>query len=219
VCHMIETLDTDQNRIKMTNLFIIVFISFIVGCSSQTTDKGAKVEIKKKDTIAKSNTSNIVGQHKDSSIIYDTIVFTDNMHGELLDEKFALSQPELTFYKKFIISKKINKLIVLKEESVKTEIKYLGKIKGLNNKTSYHVVTNFRIIGIGRMLSPRGRSEVAFVNEAKNKIIIYNLPMPQNLPKYIKNNILFFEYDNIRAGISIFGRMPPLLCLPQIGCN
>jgi hypothetical protein len=203
----------------MTNLSLIVFISFIVGCNSQTTDKAAKVEVKKKDTIEKNNNSNIVYQHKDSSIIYDTIVFTDNMRGELLDEKFASSQPELTFYRKFIISKKINELIVLNEEDVKTEMKYLGKIKDLNNKTSYHVITNFRIIGIGKMLSPRGRSEVAFVNEAKNKIIIYNLPMPQNLPKYIKNNILFFEYDNIRAGISIFGGMPPLLCLPQIGCN
>jgi hypothetical protein len=203
----------------MTNLSLIVFIAFSIGCNSKTTNKEQKVEPKKKNTIAKISTLNVVDQNRDSSIIYDTIVFIDNMDGELLKDKYVSSQPDLGFYKKFIISKKVNKLIVLNGKEVKTEIKYLGEIKDLNNKTSYHVLTNFRIIGIRSMLSPRGRSVVAFVNQAKNKIIIYDLSMPENLPKYIKNNILFFEYDNTRVGISILGGLPPLFCLPKIGCN
>lgn len=201
----------------MTKLLLMLLFAFIVSCNSKTTDKESKIETKKHDTITKNSTSKVAGQTGDSSVIYDTLVFTDNMNGEVLNDKIISSQPELKFYRKFINSKKINELIVLNEKGVKREIKYLGEIKDLNNKTSYHVVTNFRILT--DMLSPRGRSDVAFVNDAKNKIIVYNLPMPGNLPKYIRNNILFFEYDNTRAGISISGGLPPLLCLPEIGCN
>jgi hypothetical protein len=174
----------------MTNLSITGFIvlsAFIAGCNSQVTNKEPKIGAKEKDTTATTSTLNSVDKNRDSAIIYDTVVFTDNMNGELLNEKFASGQPELKFYKRFINSNKINELIVLKEKDVKKEIKYLGEIKDLSNKASYHVITNFKVIGIGEMLSPRGKSDLAFVNEAKNKIIIYNLPMPQNLPKYIKN--------------------------------
>ena len=69
------------------------------------------------------------------------------------------------------------------------------------------------------MLSPRGRSEVAFINENQDRIIIYNLPMPDDLPKYIENNILFFQFEETKVGISILGGLPPELCLPEIGCN
>ncbi len=207
----------NENRIEMTKLPLMLLFAFIVSCTSKTTDKEAKIETKKQDTITKNTTSKVTGQNSDSSVIYDTLVFTDNMNGEIFNNKFKSSQPELKFYREFINSKKINELIVLKEKGVKREIKYLGEIKDLNNKTSYHVVTNFRIIT--GMLSPRGRSDVVFVNEAKNKIIVYNLTMPENLPKYIRNSILFFEYDNTRVGISIFGGLPPLFCLPEIGCN
>jgi hypothetical protein len=201
----------------MTGILFIVFITFIASCNSKTTGKEVKIETVKKDTIAKKSTLNVVDQNKDLSVIYDTLVFTDNMNGEALNDKLATSQSELKFYKKFINPKKIDQVIVLNDTDTKSEINYLGKIRDLDNKASYHVVTKFKTIVT--MLSPRGRSEVAFVNQANNKIIVYNLPMPQNLPKYIKNNILFFEFDNSRIGISILGGLPPLFCLPKIGCN
>ena len=154
-----------------------------------------------------------------ATIVFDTLVFNENMKGKILNEKFESSQSELNFYKNFINSKKINKLKTLNEKHSKTEIKYLGEIKDLNNKNSYHLITNFTIIGIGDMLSPRGRSEVAFINENQDRIIIYNLPMPDDLPKYIENNILFFQFEETKVGISILGGLPPELCLPEIGCN
>lgn len=203
----------------MTNILLIVLIAVIYSCNPKPPDKEARIEAKKKDTALKNSKLIVVDQHRDSSIIYDTIVFAENMDGKLLTDKFISSQPELKFYTKFISASKISEPIVLDEKDVKTEIKYLGQIKDLNNRSSYHVLTNFTIIGIGKMLSPRGKSYIAFVNEAKNKIIVYNLPMPDNLPKYIRDNVLFFEYDNTTIGISIFGGLPPLLCIPKIGCN
>jgi hypothetical protein len=153
------------------------------------------------------------------TIIYDTLVFNENMKGEILNEKFKFSQSELNYYKAFINVKKINKLKILKEEYSKTEIKYLGEMKDLNNKDSYHVITDFTIIGIGSMESPRGKSNVVFINKNQDKIIIYNLPMPEDLPKYIKKNILFFNFEKTKVGISISGGLPPELCIPKIGCN
>ena len=92
-------------------------------------------------------------------------------------------------------------------------------IEDLNNKESYHIITDFTIIGVGSMLSPRGKSNVIFINKNLDKIIIYNLPMPENLPLYIDNNVLFFNYEKTKIGISISGGLPPELCLPKIGCN
>lgn len=154
-----------------------------------------------------------------TKIVYDTLVFNENIKGQNLEEKFESNQSELEYYKPFINSKKINKLKILKEEYSKTEIKYLGKMKDLNNKNSYHVIIDFTIIGIGSMESPRGKSNVIFINENQDNIIIYNLPMPEDLPKYIDENILFFNFEKTTVGISILGGLPPELCLPVIGCN
>ena len=112
-----------------------------------------------------------------------------------------------------------NKLIVINGKHIKTEIKYLGELKDLDHKNSYHIITNFKIIGIGEMLSPRGKSEVAFLNIKENQILIYDLGMPDNLPKKIEENILIFEVNNQKIKISVSGGLPPILCIPEIGCN
>jgi hypothetical protein len=181
---------------KFLLIFVVVFLSF-------------------------TSTSQIIKQKTGNppTIIYDTLVFNENMKGKILDEKFESSQSELIFYKNFINSKKINKLKILNEEFAKTEIKYLGILKDLNNKNSYHVITDFTIVGIGSMESPRGKSKVVFINRNQDRIIIYNLPMPEDLPKLIKKNILFFQNEQTKIGISIFGGLSPELCIPKIGCN
>jgi hypothetical protein len=167
------------------------------------------------------STSQIIKQTigNQSTIVYDTLVFNENMKGKILDEKFESCQNELNYYKNFINSKKVNKLKILKEEFAKTEIKYLGIIKDLNDTNSYHVITDFTIIGIGSMESPRGKSNVVFINENQDKILIYNLQMPEDLPKLINKNILFFQNEQTKIGISIFGGLGPELCIPKIGCN
>lgn len=195
--------------------YVIIIFAFIFGCTSNTsTDKDkveiAKMKIKPTSQIEKSTE---VSQPK---IIYDTLVFTENMKGEILSEKFKTSHSQLKFYKGFISSKNINRPKAIIEKHTKTEIKYLGKIKDLDGLNSYDVITNFQIWGIGQMLSPRGRSEVAFVN--KDKIIIYNLAMPYELPEKIETNILYFRHDQTKIGISILGGLSPMLCIPKIGC-
>ncbi len=199
--------------------FIITISVLLLGCNSRTTNDNAKIETAGKEVNLPSQIPNDIVKVKRPSIIYDTLVFTENMNGEMLLEKFKSSQSELKFYNKFINPKRINKLKIITEKHRKTEIKYLGKIKDLNKSNSYHVITNFQIWGIGQMLSPRGRSEVAFINQNKDKIIIYNLSMPSDLPKFIEKNILYFEFEKTKIGITISGGLPPFLCIPEIGCN
>lgn len=182
------------------NKFLPIIVVVFLSCKSTSLTSKQKIE-------------------NPSSIVYDTLVFDENMKGKILNDKFESSQSELKFYKNFINSKKINILKTLNEKHTKIEIKYLGEIKDLNNENLYHVITNFKIIGIGDMLSPRGRSEVAFINKNQDRIIIYNLPMPDDLPKYIERNVLFFQFEETKVGISILGGLPPELCLPEIGCN
>lgn len=42
--------------------------------------------------------------------------------------------------------------------------------------------------------------------------------MPYDLPKNIEKNILYFNNEKTKIGISIFGGLAPLLCIPKIGC-
>ena len=141
------------------------------------------------------------------------------MNGIQLNEKYAFGQSELDFYKQFISEKQVLEKQLLTEEHTKTEITYLGKLKDLNNQNFYHVITNFKIIGIGEMQSPRGISNIAFINENMNKAIIYRMGMPDELPERIDNKILYFNHESDKIGISIFGGLPPILCIPKIGCN
>lgn len=167
---------------KISIFFMFVFLFF--SCN------------KKEKNILKSSKEAIDIEVKKDSIItlFDTLVFSENMNGKFLNEKFKSSKPRLQFYKRFINSNNINKLKTISDEHTETEINYLGVLKDLNNKDSYHVITNFKIIGIGEMLSPRGKSEVAFINAKVNKIIIYDMAMPYYLPIKIENNSLYFEW-------------------------
>lgn len=203
----------------MNKIIIIIVAFLILSCNSKTENNRPEIEAANKNSKAKNKLPVNIVEAKKASIIFDTLVFEKNMIGKLLNEKYETSNSELGFYKKFIDSKKINKLNVITEKDIKTEIIYLGELKDLNNINSYHVITNFKILGSEQMLSPRGRSEVAFVDTKSNKIIIYDLGMPDNLPKCIEKNVLFFEIEKIKIGISIYGGLAPLLCIPKIGCN
>jgi len=149
-----------------------------------------------------------------SDLILDTLVFNENMNENELTEKYDFGQTELDFYKQFISEKQI-----LTDEHTKTEITYLGKLMDLDNQNFYHVLANFKIIGIGEMESPRGISNIAFINENMDKAIIYRMGMPYELPTRIENDILYFNHESEKIGISILGGLPPILCVPKIGCN
>ena len=155
----------------------------------------------------------------ESELILDTLVFNQNMYGKELVEKYAFGQSELKFYKQFISKNRVSEKLILTEEHTKTEIAYLGKLMDIDNQHFYHVITNFKIIGIGEMESPRGMSNIAFINENMDKAIIYRMGMPDELPEKIDNKILYFTHESKKIGISIFGGLPPMLCIPKIGCN
>ena len=154
-----------------------------------------------------------------SDLILDTLVFTENMSGKELTEKYVFGQLELKFYKQFISENQVLKKQILSDEHTKTEIKYLGKLMDLDNQNFYHVLSNFKIIGIGEMESPRGISNIAFINENTEKTIIYRMGMPDELPEKIENKILYFNHESEKIGISILGGLPPMLCVPKIGCK
>ena len=48
--------------------------------------------------------------------------------------------------------------------------------------------------------------------------MIYQMSMPYELPKNIQKNILYFKSEETKVGISIFGGLPTMLCVPEIGC-
>jgi hypothetical protein len=175
---------------------------------------------KKEKIILKSNKEVIDIEAKKDSIttLFDTLVFSENMNGKLLNDKYDSSKPKLSFYKKFINQNSVNKLKTITDEHTKTEIVYLGILNDLNEKDSYHVITNFKVIGIGEMLSPRGISEVAFINTKDNKIITYDMAMPYYLPVKIENNSLYFEFENKKIFVAVLDGFAPYLCIPKIGC-
>lgn len=88
----------------------------------------------------------------------------------------------------------------------------------LDHKKSYHIITNFKIIDFGEMLSPRGISNIIFINNDLSKTLIYQVNMPDELPQTIENDVLYFTYENKQIGISFLGGLPPMLCIPEIGC-
>lgn len=196
------------------NILIAVFL--LLSCNSKS-DK-PKIE-----SLKESSENEILSTEKNrnknsESNIYDTLVFSNNMKGELLDRKIKESQNELLFYKKFINKNKINKIQIVDEKHTTTEIKYLGELNDIANDNLYKVITNFKKIGIDNVTSPKGRSEIAFID--KNDIIMtYNMGMPENLPIYIENDILFFEIKKTKIGILISGGLAPMFCIPKIECG
>ena len=200
----------------MNKLYILVVSVIFFNCNS----KNNKTNIDSSEKITKTEINTTVKTHSENnpSIIYDTLVFTEFMKGNSLENKILESKNKLHFYKKFIKSSKVNQPQIIDEKYTKTKIKYLGELKDIDNLNSYKVITNFKIIGIGKMLSPRGISEIAFI-DSKNNIIIYNMGMPENLPNYIENNTLFFEIEKTKIGILISGGLAPIFCIPIIGCQ
>lgn len=192
---------------KITLFFLLYFLFY--SCN------------KKEKIILKSNKEVIDIETKKDSIItlFDTLGFSENMNGKLLNDKYDSSKPKLSFYKKFINQNSVNKIKTITDEHTKTEIIYLGILNDLNERDSYHVITNFKVIGIGEILSPRGISEVAFVNTKNNDIITYYMTMPDDLPKSIENNSLYFEFENSKIFVAILDGFAPYLCIPIIGCD
>ncbi len=194
------------------NKILIVLILVFLSCTSEQKKSSLGLESDK-------NITKIKTEKNDLKVVLDTLVFRKNMNGELLTEKYTSGLSELEFYKQFVSENKIAEKQILTEEHTKTEITYLGILNDLNHQNSYHVITNFKTIGIGEIESPRGQSYIAFLDENFDKAIVYQMALPDELPEKIEDNILYFTLESEKIGISILGGLPPMLCLPIIGCN
>lgn len=195
------------------NKILIALMTFLAfGCQSE--QKNSMNELESDNKAVKINI-----EKNESDLLLDTLVFDKSMDEELLIEKNAFGLSELNFYKQFVAEDKINEKQIITDEYSKTEITYLGKLMDLDNQNSYHIITNFKIIGIGEMDSPRGMSNIAFLSNNLDNAIIYNMGMPDELPEKIENNVLYFTLKSKKIGISIAGGLSPMLCLPLIGCN
>lgn len=202
----------------MKNIIFFIFINFILTCKSKNESRNLNI---KKDSLysyLKNDTLVEVERNIFDLKSFDTVGFTGMMKMEEVLSKYDEGKHKIRFYKKFIDRRKINISRIIKEKHTKEEIVYLGKLRDLTKNQSYYIVTNFTIWGIGLMLSPRGHSDVAFLSEKFDKIVIYHLSMPYELPKQIKGNVLYFKPHEDLIGISISGGLPPILCVPTLGC-
>jgi len=204
-------LSFEKTIVKIKIVYIILILILLVSCNQQE---------KQIDTWNNLTAEYQVETEKNEfGLILDTLVFNQNMKRKELTEKYAFGQSKLKFYKQFISENLITKKQILTDEYAKTEITYLGKLMDLDNQNYYHVITSFKIIGIGEMESPRGMSNIAFINKNVDKAIIYQVGMPDELPEKIENKILYFTHKSEKIGVSILGGLPPMLCIPKIGCN
>lgn len=203
--------------VRILPIKTILFIALITHYSCQPSNN-IKYD-KSADSLINTKAIELIDSPKINKLFsLDTLQFNENMRGSLLDEKYRDGKSSLSYYKKFILKKDINKLRTIIEKDTKSEISYLGELRDLTINQSYHIVTNFKIIGIGTILSPRGQSEVAFINEKQDSILIYSVNMPKDLPKFIENEVLYFQPNDSLLGISISGGLPPFLCVPKLGC-
>ena len=130
----------------MNKLYILIISIVFFNCNSKIDESKINSSEEKPQTEIKTTVRN----HSENipSIIYDTLVFTEFMKGNSLDKKINESKDKLHFYKKLIKSSEINQLQIIDEKHTKTEIKYLGELKDIDNENSYKVITNFKIIDI-----------------------------------------------------------------------
>lgn len=207
----------DFGRMKIFPIRTMLIVALIVNNSCQPSNN-IKYD-KSADSLINTKAIELIDSPKINKLFsLDTLQFNENMRGSLLDEKYRDGKSSLSYYKKFILKKDINKLRTIIEKDTKSEISYLGELRDLTINQSYHIVTNFKIIGIGTILSPRGQSEVAFINEKQDSILIYSVNMPKDLPKFIENEVLYFQPNDSLLGITISGGLPPFLCVPKLGC-
>ena len=200
------------------NFRLLLFtVFFMEGCNISITPPPI-IDTPKKIVVQQHDSSKNIIKKTVPELVHDTIVYSQNVIPPMLVDKYRESNKRLGYYRSFINVNSRNKQKTIREKYSETKIRYLGTIKILGTRLTYHVITNFTVMGIGVMPSPRGHSEIAFVDASQKKILIYDVEMPDNLPKRIKNNSLYFKSENGEGYLAISGGLPILLCVPTQGC-
>ena len=156
-----------------------------------------------------------VNSNKVSNDIYIDTVFTKT---DGIQNKYLFDVHLLSKYLVHLNPDLIDSIVVMESKTTKSQVTYLGEIMDLKTRKSHYVFTDFTIIGINEMESPRGSTKLIFINNSKEEIATYNLSMPDERPNRIIDNQLIFQMDTIEIRLSISGGLPNVLCIPQIDC-
>lgn len=192
----------------------IILLSIVMLMFSCTSEQKNHTDISKQNT----KRTNISSKKKEYEILIDTLDFHQTSHNELIAEKYANALPQLQFYKQFISDQRIAKKQAVNDTYSESEIIYLGKLASLNKQHEYHIISNFKVIKTGGSESPRGFSTIVFINTSLDKIMIFNVNMPDELPIKIENDVLYFNAESEKVGIVIVDELFAYLCIPKIGC-
>lgn len=152
-------------------------------------------------------------------LIVDTIYPIPEWKTENMKDKFEEGKSLIKKYSKYIIDSLKDSVHIAMVDNNKSKIRYLGKIMLLESNKVYHVLTDFTIVGIGVMPSPRGNSKIIFISTDQKESMYQTLDLPEELPHKIVNNQLLFRQDSTEIRLSIAEKLPLIFCIPKIGCN
>ncbi|MFC6997834.1 hypothetical protein [Rufibacter roseus] len=126
-----------------------------------------------------------------------------------------------TDYGKLLEQAKTGESITTKTKDSESTITYLGTIKNEKGKVVFFVVKEF--IRIQAAKQKHGRSTILFFDNQKNKIAEYRVNLPDELPKKLIKNILYFTAKDSKGNriehqqeISI--TLPEYICVSSEEC-
>ena len=198
----------------MQFLKLVILISIVL--YSCENEKSSQTD----NNFIKSEEDKIIPQiSPHDELIVDTIFPISEWSPKHLQVKFENGKDLIKKYSKYISDSLIDTVSVSMVDHNKSEIRYLGILKLLGSNDTFHVLTDFTILGIGIMPSPRGNSKIFFMSTDRKKGLYHSLNLPEELPHKIENNQLVFQHDSTKIRLSIAEELPLILCIPEIGCN
>jgi hypothetical protein len=192
----------------MKHSLIIVFLTFICSCSDNSPETVSQTPLITRDSTSAPTMK---------SLNIDTMELSGEMKGLFLD---SLNDRDQFMYMEF--SQFLNKELIGKKQktgnmdSSQCDIIYLGDIYDLQDNSIYSVISQFCRIQMANSI--RGNSKMIFLNQKEERIRIYYLNMPDELPIAIEENAIIFKSETEEKGVKISGGLPPLFCIPDKGC-
>jgi hypothetical protein len=190
---------------------LLLIIAVALACNNVDNHKTVESE----DTESNDSLNNV--QMTDGLCI-DTVFSNSKNYKDGIQAMYESNACQLSEYLIYLDPNLIDSNVISESKNTKSQVVYLGEITDLKTHKLHHVLTDFTIVGINEVLSPKGHTKLIFIDALKEKILFYNLGMPDERPINIRNNQLIFKKDKTEIRISISGGLPLILCIPQIDC-